>query len=132
MPNNEDDDSVVAVNKYVGPDKKDKEKKETKQESSDRAPFDLEDAGAGDASAPKNQPVHPPSFFTDHRGNLKAVNLVVRKPCLIFSLLIAICLLLTFLLNVLVFRTAEGSREWRTSHTLYFLARVKSSSFSQH
>jgi len=109
MPNNEDDDSVVAVNKYVGPDKQDKEKKETKQESSDRAPFDLEDAGAGDASAPKTQPVHPPSFFTDHRGNLKAVNLVVRKPCLIFSLLIAICLLLTFLLNVLVFRTAEGS-----------------------
>lgn len=101
----DDDDTVVAVNKYVGPDKTDQEKKQTKS-------IDLEDAGAQGASAPRTQPVHPPSFFTDHRGNLKAVNLVVRNPCLIFSLLIAICLVLTFLLYALVFRTADGSREW--------------------
>ena len=43
----------------------------------------------------------------DEHGNLKAVNFVIRRPCAIFSFLIAICLFLTFLLNILVFRTAK-------------------------
>mmetsp|Transcript_12602 Transcript_12602/g.15332 ORF Transcript_12602/g.15332 Transcript_12602/m.15332 type:complete len:109 (-) Transcript_12602:3151-3477(-) len=27
---------------------------------------------------------HPPSLFTDNKGNLKFVNLVVRNPCIVF------------------------------------------------
>lgn len=42
----------------------------------------------------------------DERGNLKAVNFVIRAPCKIFILLIVFCLALSFLLNVLVFRKA--------------------------
>lgn len=51
---------------------------------------------------------HPPSFFTNDRGNLKAVSLVVRRPCLIFWLILLLCIALSFLLFVLVFRTAEN------------------------
>jgi hypothetical protein len=52
---------------------------------------------------------YPPSIFTNDRGNLKAVAFVVRRPCLVFAVIVAICILLTFLLQVMVFRTADGS-----------------------
>ena len=55
-----------------------------------------------------NEEVQKKTFWTDERGNLKVVNLVVRHPCKIFWLIIAIILALTFALNVLVFRTAEN------------------------
>jgi hypothetical protein len=48
-----------------------------------------------------------PTFFSDHRGNLKAVNMVVRHPCKIFWLILIMCFGLAFLLQVLVWRTAE-------------------------
>lgn len=48
------------------------------------------------------------TFFSDERGNLKVVNTIVRHPCKVFWLMIALCLLLTFLLYALVFATAEG------------------------
>ena len=48
------------------------------------------------------------TIWTDDRGNLKVVNMVVRYPCVIFWLLIVLVILLTFILNALVFRTAEN------------------------
>ena len=48
------------------------------------------------------------SCFTDERGNLKAVNLVVRHPCLIFWVLLCLCIGIAFLLQILVFRTVEN------------------------
>lgn len=48
------------------------------------------------------------SCWSDSRGNLKVVNLVVRNPCKIFWLIIVIVMALTFMLNVLVFRKAEN------------------------
>lgn len=51
---------------------------------------------------------YPPSFFTNDRGNLKAVALVVRHPCLIFWLILLFCFALTAGLYFLVIRTAEG------------------------
>lgn len=48
------------------------------------------------------------TIWTDDRGNLKVVNFVVRYPCAIFWLLIVLVILLTFILNALVFRTAEN------------------------
>ena len=54
-------------------------------------------------------PKYPPSCFTNERGNLKAVAFVVRNPCLVFSLIIILCVVIAFLLQLLVFRTADGS-----------------------
>eukprot|EP00804_Cyclotella_cryptica_P024803 CCRYP_001761-RA/>CCRYP_001761-RA protein AED:0.23 eAED:0.23 QI:209/0.75/0.6/1/1/1/5/0/1089 len=55
-----------------------------------------------------------PNSFTDEYGNLKAVNFVIRHPCAIFSFLIALCLVLSFLLNALVFRTAKNGNPFTT------------------
>lgn len=52
----------------------------------------------------RQQPSHPPSFFTNERGNLKAVAFVIRNPCAIFWLLIVMCFVISFMLQVLVFR----------------------------
>jgi len=46
---------------------------------------------------------YPPSFFTDQKGNLKFVNLVVRNPCLVFLGIIVITVVILFLLVNLVF-----------------------------
>ncbi|KAL3943277.1 MAG: hypothetical protein SGBAC_002648 [Bacillariaceae sp.] len=48
-----------------------------------------------------------PTFFTDNRGNLKVVNVVVRHPCKILWALLLICFLLTFALYGLVI--ADGN-----------------------
>jgi hypothetical protein len=56
---------------------------------------------------PPEQRQKAPTFFSDERGNLKAVNLVVRNPCKIFWVIMVSCILISFLLNILVFRTAE-------------------------
>jgi len=46
---------------------------------------------------------YPPSFFTDQKGNLKFVNLVVRNPCMVFLGIIVITVVILFLLVNLVF-----------------------------
>ena len=33
--------------------------------------------------------MYPPSLFSDKKGNLKFVNLVVRYPCLLFLIILA-------------------------------------------
>jgi len=42
---------------------------------------------------------YPPTFFTDEKGNLKFVNLVVRYPWVLFSVILCISFLITMLLN---------------------------------
>lgn len=49
-----------------------------------------------------------PTFFSDERGNLKVVNTIVRHPCKVFWFVLVLCLFLVFLLQSLVFATAEG------------------------
>ena len=56
----------------------------------------------------EQQPSREKTIWTDDRGNLKVVNMVVRYPCVIFWFLIVLVILLTFILNALVFRTAEN------------------------
>ncbi len=67
---------------------------------SDSNPMVDEDANATPAHDETNSFVeskaaatapYPPSFFTDDKGNLKFVNLIVRRPILVFSALIALC-----------------------------------------
>jgi len=102
------DSSVKAVNKYTPGNEIDAD---AKKGGIDVAVTPLpEDNGTAAASSSKQQASHhPPSLFTNERGNLKAVSFVVRNPCLVFSLIIALCILINFLLVVLVFRTTEGS-----------------------
>lgn len=73
-----------------------------------------------------NNNSHPPSFFTDERGNLKAVNFVVRCPCLVFWTLIIICIGLSFLLNILVWREAEGGNPFTAPENEFDLSDIRS------
>jgi len=45
---------------------------------------------------------HPPSFFTDDKGNLKFVNLVVRNPCTVFFAFLFLAIFLCFLLAAFI------------------------------
>ena len=47
------------------------------------------------------------TLWSDERGNLKVVNLIVNNPCKIFWLIILLVIALSFILVVVVFRTAE-------------------------
>jgi hypothetical protein len=51
---------------------------------------------------------------------------VIRRPCAIFSFLIALCLVLSFLLNVLVFRTAENGNPFTTPTNEFALNDLRS------
>lgn len=102
-----DSGSVSAVNKYTPGNAPDVE------EAVAALPEDNEEAitpakpSSSQAFKSTQFPIHPPSFFTNERGNLKVVAFVIRKPCAIFSFLIALCFIIAFLLQVLVFRASE-------------------------
>jgi len=66
------------------------------------------------------------TFWSDERGNLKVVNLVVRNPCKIFWLIIAAVIALTFILNVAVFRTAENGNPFTLPGNEFDLLDVRS------
>jgi hypothetical protein len=71
-------------------------------------------------------PNQPPTFFSDERGNLKAVNLVVRHPCKIFWILISMCFGLSFLLNIIVFSQAENGNPFTLAEVEFDLDDVRS------
>jgi len=56
---------------------------------------------------PDEQHQKKATCFSDERGNLKFVNLVVRRPMTMFFSILVLCLVLTFLLGALVFK--EGN-----------------------
>lgn len=39
--------------------------------------------------------VYPPSIFSDKRGNLKIVNLIVHRPCVAFVIILSLCVFIT-------------------------------------
>jgi len=57
-------------------------------------------------AGPEHQ-IQKATCFSDERGNLKFVNLVVRRPMTMFFGILGVCLILTFLLGALVFK--EGN-----------------------
>lgn len=67
---------------------------------------DLQD-GAADAQLEVEECPKGPTFFSDEKGNLKFVNLVVRNPCCIFFSLLVLCLVISFLLMAIVFRAGN-------------------------
>jgi len=67
-----------------------------------------------------------PTLFSDERGNLKAVNMVCRHPCKIFWSLMILCFAISFLLQVLVFRTAEDGNPFTAPENEFDLNDVRS------
>ena len=62
------------------------------------------------------------SIFTDESGNLKLVNLIVRRPNLIFSLVFASCIFSTWLLT----RLNSGGNPFTEETNEYDLVDVRS------
>lgn len=83
-------------------------------------------AGDDDNMKPHQQ---EPTFFSDERGNLKVVNLVVRNPCKIFWTIIALCILLTVALQALVFAEAEDGNPITTPGNEFDIDDVRSLQF---
>ena len=81
-------------------------------------------------------PVHPgkypPSLFTNDRGNLKAVAFVVRRPCAVFTSLVVLCVLVSFLLQVMVFRTAENGVPFTPPGNEFDLGDVRSVQYDSY
>jgi hypothetical protein len=80
-------------------------------------------ADDADEMKPRNQ---TPTLFTDNRGNLKAVNLVCRHPCKIFWFLMIFCFAISFLLQILVFRTAEDGNPFTAPENEFDLDDIRS------
>lgn len=81
------------------------------------------------ASNNNNNNIHKKSCWTDERGNLKVVNMVVRHPCKIFWIIIILVLVLTFILNAAVFRTAENGNPFTLPGNEFDLMDVRSLQF---
>jgi predicted RND superfamily exporter protein len=92
---------------------------------------DFEKNGDGVVEVEKNDdenppPTHEKSFFTDERGNLRAVNIIVRNPCAIFWTLIILCFVLTFGLNALVISKAPDGNPFTSPENEYELNDIRS------
>lgn len=83
---------------------------------------------ATDEMKPQTQ-TQEPTFFSDERGNLKAVNMVCRHPCKIFWFLMVFCFAISFLLQVLVISTAEDGNPFTTPENEFDLDDVRSIQF---
>jgi len=81
------------------------------QLSNNMEDVDLKDDGDDDNLKKEETPASSPapttgksSCFSDERGNLRFVNMVVKRPNLCFGLILGICLLINFVLFRLVFQ----------------------------
>ncbi len=79
--------------------------------------FDAEKQNEGACTDPR--PLYPPSLFCDKKGNLKFVNLVVRYPCLIFLVLLAICIGITINLSSAAFKNGNPFTSDESTFDLY-------------
>eukprot|EP00547_Thalassionema_nitzschioides_P004019 CAMPEP_0194205816 /NCGR_PEP_ID=MMETSP0156-20130528/5020_1 /TAXON_ID=33649 /ORGANISM="Thalassionema nitzschioides, Strain L26-B" /LENGTH=1066 /DNA_ID=CAMNT_0038932197 /DNA_START=76 /DNA_END=3276 /DNA_ORIENTATION=- len=88
---------------------------------SEEVPETANNEDAVQASPPKGA-----TCWTDERGNLKVINLMVNWPCLVFWLIIALCIIINFLLFFLVFRTAGDTGPFTVPSNEYELSDVRS------
>jgi hypothetical protein len=104
------------------------QEEEKKAEGADNITPDVEEAVIKPYDAIHNDVAEPRknTFWADERGNLKVVNLVVRNPCKIFWLIIAVVIALTFILNIAVFRTAENGNPFTLPGNEFDLLDVRS------
>lgn len=85
-----------------------------------------------DPTAHTQKTDYPPSLFTNDRGNLKIVSLVVRNPCLIFWLIIALCVLISFLLQVMVFRASGSTGPFTVPSNEFDLGDIRSIQYDSY
>ena len=116
----ESDDFVDNAEVTASPNSQEEEKKEV--DDADAAP-DVEKAVVPYDAIQNSK---KKSCWSDERGNLKVVNLVVRNPCKIFWLIIFVVMALTFMLNVLVFRKAENGNPFTLPGNEFDLLDVRS------
>lgn len=67
----------------------------------------IDDVDIDDDKKSGGAETHKPTCFSDARGNLKFVNLVVRNPCSIFFSILILNLVISFLLIAIVFRAGN-------------------------
>jgi len=70
-----------------------------------------------------------PTLFSDEKGNLKVVNLVVRRPCTIFFSIIVICILINFWLVVTISRNGQPFTEDQVSFDMNDIRSIQYDSF---
>merc|ERR1719343_103800 len=86
--------------------------------------------GAADATAetPASNGEFP-TMFSDEKGNLKVVNLVVHRPCTIFFSIIAVCILINFWLISEINRNGQPFTEEQVSFDINDIRSVQYDSF---
>jgi hypothetical protein len=62
---------------------------------------------------------HPPSLFSDKYGNLKLVNVVVRNPCLVFVIILVICIGITVDLSRTAFKNGNPFTSDSNTYDIY-------------
>eukprot|EP00980_Cylindrotheca_fusiformis_P001337 scaffold338_cov116-Cylindrotheca_fusiformis.AAC.2 len=97
------------------------------EDSTDRRTVNgfVQDTGTqeDDEMKPREQ---KPSFFTDNRGNLRVVNVVVHHPCKIFWGIIFLCILLSVGLQLLVFAEAEDGSPFTSPENEFDIDDIRS------
>lgn len=63
--------------------------------------------------------LYPPSIFSDKKGNLKFVNFVVRYPCLVFVIILVICIGITVNLSKTAFEAGNPFTSDDSTFDLY-------------
>lgn len=102
--------------------------KESDDTDAQPSPEDVETPAVGDDDEMKPRQ-QDPTFFSDDRGNLKVVNVVVRHPCKIFWGIMLICILITFALQALVFASAEDGNPFTSPENEFDVDDVRSIQF---
>ena len=121
----ESDDFVDNVEVTAPPNSQEEDKKEV--DDADPAP-DVEKAVVPYDAIQNSKK----SCWSDERGNLKVVNLVVRNPCKIFWLIIVIVMALTFMLNVSYLTNGCPAIEWYFSHFTRWHSNKRNITFLRH
>ena len=82
---------------------------------------DAENGTTNDANKKQETPQlsYPPSIFSDKKGNLKFVNIVVRYPCLMILIILALCIGITVNLFNDVFKDGYPFTDDSSTFDLY-------------
>lgn len=99
---------------------------EAEREKDSRSTINVEDS---ESLASQDGNKYSSGLFTDKKGNLRFVNLVVRYPCLIFFLILASTIVVSFLLVKLVFETGNPFSEPGSEYDIHDIRSTAYDSF---
>lgn len=101
------EEDAISKNSDVNGDGKSNDDEELDNEASNLLVEEQEENTLLERNTNTTNNQHPPGFFTDQKGNLKVVNLVVRYPCMIFFLILLSTIGISFLLVLIVFKAGN-------------------------